>query len=268
MRFVILSGLLCVLLAGCGYAGIRSRTPSSDAEPAADAFVRSCERRVPVGRQATRAYWRNSACSSENFNQTWVSYDLARRADGIHVRVGVRLAIASSVAPARADYLFERASACGDFMRAFWKRAGLKLDLTISRVGVRGGESHDILLSDGYGRGDSTHLYFDGFSESASWKGDCLHQCTGGDCPARCEGLRQEELCRTMLHETGHLLGLEDEYPEPDCPDRKVPSERERINSVMYDPFGAVEDLRFYPRHFATVLAPLCSVSDRLHASL
>ena len=67
------------------------------------------------------------------------------------------------------------------------------------------------------------------------------------------------DFCAMILHESGHHLGLSDEYAESACPDREFISEEMDPYSIMADKTVAWENFDFYPRHLETVLGDFCS---------
>jgi hypothetical protein len=61
-----------------------------------------------------------------------------------------------------------------------------------------------------------------------------------------------------MLHEVGHLLGLNDEYEDKACPDRTFISKDSNPYSIMDETNEKKKYLDFYPRHIKTIIQPLC----------
>jgi hypothetical protein len=70
----------------------------------------------------------------------------------------------------------------------------------------------------------------------------------------------QDGFCKTMTHEVGHHLGLEDEYGDLECPDRPFVSTESAPYSFManYWP-GTWENTDFYERHIRWLFSDYCS---------
>jgi len=65
------------------------------------------------------------------------------------------------------------------------------------------------------------------------------------------------EMCQTLTHELGHLMGLPDEYDDDACPDREFVSEEEDPTSIMNEDEDW-DEWDFYPRHIRSILRPVC----------
>ena len=70
-------------------------------------------------------------------------------------------------------------------------------------------------------------------------------------------------MCTLLAHEYGHLLGLPDEYEDPDCPDREAVSREESPWSVMNDHYKGHEVIDLYPRHLESLLRPLVKAAEK-----
>lgn len=66
------------------------------------------------------------------------------------------------------------------------------------------------------------------------------------------------DFCAMILHESGHHLGLSDEYAEAACPDREFISDEENPYSIMADPQTSSENVDFYPRHIEKIFGDFC----------
>lgn len=63
--------------------------------------------------------------------------------------------------------------------------------------------------------------------------------------------------CSLAIHELGHLLGLSDTYPNPDCPDQET--EVMPLDDIMHSSgFFQPSQARFYPAAIRSILQPLC----------
>lgn len=64
------------------------------------------------------------------------------------------------------------------------------------------------------------------------------------------------EICKSIAHEMGHMLGLNDTYPDPRCPHR--PRSNSRFE-IMGDSVGNPDLLRFNDQEIKRILDPLCA---------
>lgn len=207
--------------------------PNSTAEIRAQnhAIVASCLRKIPNHSSSSLRSGRKYLLMSEN--------------DELRIRLKIHFA-AVGMSPERAEELLGKANDCLSVMKSVWQRYGINWDLSFDSSPVERprGPEVNVQLFDEVGRSSAYAYYYRG---ALSDKGRQL-----------ASDKWQYYFCTTMLHETGHLLGLDDEYSDPEVPDRKYVSSEKRPWSIMNDHWHHLEVLDFYPRHISTVLAPLC----------
>jgi hypothetical protein len=262
--------------------------------------VDDCAATLPVGWQARVEYTWSSTCRKPGpelphglAQSEHAHYTMAREADGIHIKAKLRFKIAPArTTSARARLLLDRSRACMADLNQYWNRYGITLDFTVDsdRNKTPGPADYDLTLTDGAGRSHSRNHYFQGLDSEQVVAGikvkvgpaqACLSGCRssamvfGGAayCEELCEPVRQKEFCLMVLHETGHLLGLPDEYADPMCPDRPFVSNEQNPWSVMAIPYyGALDDtallasplmlqlsgVEFFPRHLQTIMSQAC----------
>lgn len=172
-----------------------------------------------------------------------VGYSLRRSTEGIHVETKVRFDLdastESAISPARGVEMMKTVKACLPTIRRVWAGLGLIFDLRVdsNRSPERGAPDVTALLIDHAPdsakgrRSDQKKYYFD---------------ASDGD------------ICTLMLHETGHNLGLDDEYQDDECPDRPLIASETKPWSFMGGRHHDPDDLSLFSRHIRRVLSPLC----------
>lgn len=207
---------------------------------------------------------------------------------GLAVRVQARLALESQLGdrdlaarhePYRMAELFNGLARCVDRIETHWKRYGVNFDLQLyfaKKGEPPPGDSPypwvSVELLDWYGRADSSHWEFGGQRRNDG--GVCIDKCMRDFMPAdrpddaepeifmrcvqRC-GLTQigGEFCYTVMHETLHLLNLDDEYPDKACPGRAFIAPETDPASFMDGSKGGPSFV-LMPRHMLRILRPLC----------
>lgn len=199
-----------------------------------------------------------------------VRYRITRRGDHFELGLRIRLQYADSNLPLpRRREILAQSRACVPRLQSFWSRYGIVYNLELDSDSDRSFSTPDRIVSiddavSGPRRSDSSRFFFRGISYGLADM--CRRSCRGTErCLPICEGVRQNEYCLLMLHETAHMLGLPDEYREEGphgenlCPDRRT----EFPNIV--DPYSPMnrqdlgwDRLEFFPRHIQVVLGPAC----------
>ncbi len=251
--FLILPALL-VLVSGCGRSNgspsLRNNESddfigeihSAEVQAQGRAIATQCEGQVPLATKCNVLIAPEGprCADSGSLPIDRDGYTLSREADGFHLGLRIHLYL-PGVAPNRADVVLDKVRSCVPKIADIWSRYGLHLDLRLDRDANPAQYSPPdfaIQLFDRQARSNSRNYYFSG--ETAFELG---------------------EFCKVVLHETGHLLGLPDEYADVDVPERKFISTEKRPWSVMADNFHVWQLLDFYPRHVRAVLAPFCHLN-------
>lgn len=236
-------------------------------------WVLGCGLSVSEGksvRVAGRNYWtcKKHPLWIETSSYNFRNYKIWRAADGVHVGLNVRLNISSPVSTdERAKYMLEKTRQCAPIVANLWEQYGVKLDLKFDSVqepSFKVKPDYVVQLTDqieGKRRSNAARLYFRVGSYHTS--GACLNTCLkrfGLEvCDPLCEPGRQRDYCILIGHESGHWLGLADEYVDEDCPDRKTHSMETGTISLMSASPESWDGLELFPRHLKSVVGPLCN---------
>lgn len=177
-----------------------------------------------------------------------VRYWLQKKDDRIWIHLNLRFnVLPKSTSHARADHMLSYTEACLDQFAAIWDRynIGVKVNIDAHHIKKLAEKTTlDINLIDAEGRSNSENFYFRGMSPQKERK-------------------RQQDFCKMIVHEVGHLVGLDDEYKDSNCPARPyVATDTKPPFSIMARTSGDWSDLEFFPRHVATVISPLCDWSN------
>ena len=199
-----------------------------------DAFLAN----VPAGvARSIHGMAQPSRCANAEFGVGY-DYDVARQEDGLHLSLRVNLkSDPASVSSERDHEMVTTAQACVPKIRKIWSSYGIAFDLDFqsAREPSSASPQWQVEIVDGIGRSNSANYYF---------QGETSHPV-------------QQEFCLTLLHETGHLIGLDDEYREGKCADgsdQKISTDQNPW-SVMDTPFGGWEHAEFFPRHITQIIS-------------
>lgn len=236
----------------------------------------------------------------------------------IEIKTSVRLNFKDTkIAKDRAQFILDQTNACLTQMNQYWGSYNieLKIDFDTNLNNTLASPMHQVTIVDSYGRANSAEYPFKGLEMPV--KADtipfipnangtirvnmgpnqaCIWACqktsgilSGGltkkNCEEVCEPIREREYCLMMMHETGHLMGLPDEYAEPTlCPDRpasNIATETNPWSAMAMTHTGFFDDVElpieavlgtgvgdadkyftkkveFMPRHVTQLLEPLC----------
>ena len=213
---------------------------SAEVQGQGKALVTRCESQVSAGANCKVVVgFQDAACVASPPLDLY-GYSLAREADGFHVGLRIHLTMLG-VADARADVILGKVLSCVPKIAGVWLRYGIHLNLNIQRdvnEGHYAAPETAVRLVDRSGRSNAANYFFTDATEN-----------------------EVDVFCKVLLHETGHILGLPDEYRDINAPERKFVSTEKRPWSVMADNYHHWEVLDFYPRHVRAVLAPLCHLN-------
>ena len=100
-------------------------------------------------------------------------------------------------------------------------------------------------------RSDTTINLWDKFERANSENWAIMNTCNANLSPS--------VNCGIAAHELGHTLGLDDLYPDPDCPDRETYG---RYDDVMRSGgWDGVESVRLYRNQVQQIISPVCGES-------
>ncbi len=210
-------------------------------------LVSRCERQVPVGATNEHIVPESGAT-------------LLRQADGIHLRYRYHATVLpTSLSKARVLKLLEDLKSCGSLLNEVWDRYGVKVDYEVRSGSHKRDSRTFVTLKDWPSRSDSANFY----SMKSHWAFDqvaCFEDCPVDDleCLSNCDQIRKDSFCRTVLHESGHHLQLDDEYPEEDRGKIQTVAFNARPWSVMDTTNESLDEVEFFPRHLRSILPTLC----------
>ena len=229
-----------------GAEAVRS---AADARAAARGLVNACLQLAPAGTEVPVRGTYPSLCRKPKDKDPGLtrrgttSYSALVLADGLHLRATVRLnpkALSGSLAEGRAAQMAATARACLPEVRSFWARYAIIFDLTLESTAENPELPADLTVD----LVDATEDH-----KAGRRSDETTYYLTGST---------TDELCRRIIHETGHMLGMDDETNR-DCPDRPFVASESNPWSVMDDIWHPLPDLELFPRHIIKVLRPLCA---------
>ena len=208
-----------------------------------NSYISNCIDRVPDGKEIHYSKLFNADVCRKILSffdykrVTSVKYTLLKR-EG-------RIVIKTSIYANYRGSLFNREKALKDIretvpcIKDFYARHGIKLDLTIRE----GNNPLDWIQSDHFIN------FYDSFHRPRAKKW-AIYVTHGKNI------LTKDTRCRLFVHELGHSLGLNDTYPDTDCPDRKHIMPRNDIMSAGKN--SNIHYTKLYPYAIEKLLKPLC----------
>lgn len=172
------------------------------------------------------------------------NYGIAKRGGQLHIDLKLRLVLASMATDSQVTRLMmTRAQACIPIIANVFERYGIRFNLSLDTPEARTPGVPNLHVDYRYevGRPNNGTLYY--FNQE-------------GD-PTDPSGA-QATFCETFTHEVGHMLGLEDEYEDSDCPDREYISSDALPYSIMDTTYWGLGVSEFFPRHIDPIIQPLC----------
>jgi hypothetical protein len=206
-------------------------------------WVEECAKRVPEGKRATVNSTHMQLCvKPATFWSNPMRYLVVKHAGALQLAFKIRLRMdEDKTKPDRAAEILKNAEACIKPIQDVWARYGVEFLVRF-----------DSNFDESYGRPDQ---YIDLIDAAGRSNARTFYYL--GKAPPN-EAERQDQFCRMILHETGHMVNLDDEYKEEKCPDRWVSKERDPV-SIMRAIWGMKwDDFDFFPRHVKAALKPIC----------
>jgi hypothetical protein len=178
----------------------------------------------PVGGEEEVFGWTDGQCGPVPHN-----YRFSSQADGFHVEVRVRLKM-PNVSLHREQEMLALVRGCVPKMKTLWENYGVHFEVQYDSTHFKSIKNPHayITMSDAKERSDSLNYYLGHHSD--------------------------EEFCLVDAHETGHLVGLSDEYFEEGTCRVSRPID-ENPWSVMNNQYKGWEKIEFFPRHLETIIS-------------
>jgi hypothetical protein len=168
-----------------------------------------------------------------------------------------------STKPARAKFIFSQFQKCIPLLKKSWAEMGLEIHPHFRLNDERGTgvvNPHEVFLADEVGSSDTTIFFRDYLSYRKYQKKYCVQDSLS--CKRAYQMESAQDRCSMLVHELGHLMGLQDEYPDPACPRRKLPGPEFPLSFMSSGGFRWGKR-SFKTRHVLQVLAPLCGKPER-----
>ncbi len=222
----------------------KNATQREEVRAANRKLVNACATTITTEDPIEVNYWSQEICKRPNtYRGNHARYRINRNTDqsiGLNIKLAATI-MPLNTSPTRAQKMLNQVSSCIPEIQQVFKRYNIQLTLDLSHKELQiGSYDQNINLIDTTGRSSSLNWYLRGYL--LEW--DIF-------------------LCPTILHELGHLLSLNDEYEDVDCPDRPFISTESNPSSIMASTLEDSESVDFYPRHIAAILQgnpakPIC----------
>ena len=200
------------------------------------AWAQSCaERLSPTATREIHDYMRELCRKPDFYYGNPRNFQLNNRDHQLGLAYKIHFRILG--APDRVNALnwLEQARSCLPAMQAVWQRYGVRLEIPMD--------------SDFHPSSEGAHLPV----QEVELGGE------GGRSHALRFHLREgDAFCKMMIHEIGHHFGLEDEYVDPDCPNRPFISTERSPFSLMANISETWNQLDFFPRHLRSIFGEFC----------
>jgi hypothetical protein len=182
------------------------------------------------------------------FRRGPVSFRLLKRKNSperLTILYKIRFEFSKDLWDVTTQEMMKNVSSCLPLMKEVWSRYQIDLDLTLDSDRDPSPGAADQVIDFQYARGHSYSA-----SPETSNKGKLFYF-------SEKEGTKSN-LCSVLLHESGHHLGLFDEYDSPECPDRPIPK-TDLSRSIMRNPYNAHASVDFLPLHLKEILGNYCT---------
>ena len=233
------------------------------------ALAQKCRRGVPPGTSVLVHRNIMSLCIAPAAYQGLdPDFIISNQLDGIHFSYKLLLKM-EGFEPDEARENLAGMKGCAAQIHSFWNRYGIQFDLAVenlagSAASPQATEPHQIVrVVNSACRPDDKKICMAGrYPDAPRCEDGCHYELTRPACLAGCNAARWNRVCLLMLHETGHHLGLPDEYADSVCVDRPFVSQDENPWSVMDNQQHGWDLIEFFPRHLKTILQDLCPATD------
>lgn len=217
-------------------------------------LVNECLSEIPEGKKAKvvkttrdlcrKRPWPKRVVSGNIRHSSYVNYGIRKFRGEIHIDLKLRLVLMPWILDReKTAAMMDRAQACVPVLTEVFDRYGIRFNFSLDTPAQITSGNPNIYIEYRYetGRPNSSTLYY--FNQDHD--------------PKDAHGA-QATFCETLAHEVGHMLGLEDEYEDADCPNREYLSTDSVPYSIMDTTYFGLAVSEFFPRHIEPILRPLC----------